>query len=253
MIRNIFIVWRRYFDVYKKSIVYGFLTTLVMPVLYLTAFGFGLGATMDEITIMGVTLTYRQFVFAGILGQTLLFQSFFEAAYGGFIRMYYQRIFTAISVTPITLKEVLWGELLWDASKATFAGVVLMAIGVVSGDFDWLHCIYLVPITFFVALMFAALGLLSAALSKSIDEISYPQLLFVMPMFLFCGVFYPIENLPKAISSLVTLLPLSAAVDINRLFLFDVGYGWEKVAILVFWLIAFIPTSMHFMLKRLIK
>ena len=79
--------------------------------------------------LLGIELTYRQFIFAGIVGQTLLFQGFFEAAYGSFVRMYYQRIFQAIAVTPITLSEVLWAEIMWDASKATFSASVVIGIG----------------------------------------------------------------------------------------------------------------------------
>ena len=78
---------------------------------------------IGTVNVAGLELTYRQFIFAGIVSQTLMFQGFFEAAYGAFIRMYYQRIFQAIAVTPITLSEVLWAELIWDASKAAFAAI----------------------------------------------------------------------------------------------------------------------------------
>ena len=246
-------VWLRYFDVYRKSLVYGLTTTLVMPLMYLTAFGFGLGAIMSEIQIGGKLIPYRQFVFAGILGQTLLFQSYFEAAYGGFVRMYYQRIFQSISVTPITLHEVLWGELFWDASKATFAGSVLMALAILVGDFELLPCLIFLPLAFSSALMFSALGLLSAAISKTIDDISYPQLLFVMPMFLFCGVFYPIENLPYGVRFVVELLPLSAVVGLARSLILELPMMSKDIVVFFFWLIALVPSSIHFMARRLVK
>src|SRR5262249_45225493 len=107
-------VWLRYFDVYRKSLTYGIVTTFVEPLLYLFAFGFGLGSIVRKVSMLGVDLSYRQFIFAGIAAQSLMFQGFFEAAYGSFIRMYYQRIFQAIAVTPVTLSEVLWAEILWD-------------------------------------------------------------------------------------------------------------------------------------------
>src|SRR5215469_2760546 len=127
-------VWLRYFDVYRKSLVYGLVTTFVEPLMYLSAFGFGLGSMVGRVNLLGIELSYRQFIFVGIVAQTLMFQGFFEAAYGSFIRMYYQKIFQAIAVTPITLSEVLWAEIIWDASKATFSASVVMAIGVVMGD-----------------------------------------------------------------------------------------------------------------------
>jgi len=88
-------VWLRYFDVYRKSLFYSVVTTFVEPTLYLIAFGFGLGGIIKTIHVGNIEVSYRQFVFAGIVGQTILFQAFFEAAYGSFIRMYYQRIFSS--------------------------------------------------------------------------------------------------------------------------------------------------------------
>ena len=166
-------VWLRHFDVYRKSIVYGLVTTFTEPLLYLFSFGFGLGSMIGTVKLLGIDLTYRQFIFAGIAGQTLLFQAFFEAAYGSFVRMYYQRIFQAIAVTAITLSEVLWAEIIWDASKATFSAFVVIMIGIAMGDFSLREAILAVPLCFIGATLFAALGLLVAAKSRTIEEVSY--------------------------------------------------------------------------------
>src|SRR5438093_12686517 len=127
-------VWLRHFDVYRKSLAYGLVTTFAEPLLYLFSFGFGLGSLVGTVQLLGIELTYRQFIFAGIVGQTLLFQGFFEAAYGGFVRMYYQRIFQAIAVTPITLSEVLLAEIMCDASKSIFSSYFVIEIGMMMRD-----------------------------------------------------------------------------------------------------------------------
>src|SRR4051812_38973020 len=201
-------VWLRYFDVYRKSLFYSVVTTFVEPLLYLIAFGFGLGGIIQTVHVGNIELSYRQFIFAGIVGQTILFQAFFEAAYGSFIRMYYQRIFQAIAVTPITLAEVLWAEILWDASKATFSASAVIAIGVAMGDFSGSGALLMLPVCFAGAVLFASFGLLVAAKSRTIEEISYPQYLFVFPMFLFCGVFFPVNTLPAYLQWLAWTLPL---------------------------------------------
>src|SRR6185437_14253484 len=102
-------VWLRYFDVFTKGIVYYLVTTFTEPVLYLLSFGLGVGSLVGTIHANGMSVSYRDFIFSGIIGQTLLFQGFFEASYGGFVRMYYQKIYQAMALTPITLSEVLWG------------------------------------------------------------------------------------------------------------------------------------------------
>src|ERR1051326_1430010 len=152
-------VWLRHFDVYRKSLSYGLVTTFAEPLLYLFSFGFGLGFMIGAVKLLGVELTYRQFIFAGIIAQTLMFQAFFEAAYGAFIRMYYQKIFQAMAVTPITLSEVLWGELLWDATKATLASVIIAAIGAALGDFPFYAPLAVIVVAFPSALLFSGLGL----------------------------------------------------------------------------------------------
>ena len=186
------------------------MTTFVEPMLYLCSFGYGLGSMIGNVESNGIVLSYRQFVFAGVVAQSCLFQGFFEAAYGSFVRMYYQRIFKAMASTPITLSEVLWGELIWDASKGTLSATAVLALGVFIGDFSVLGSLMCIPLCFLGALLFSSLGLWMAALSKTIEEISYPQYLIVFPMFLFCGVYFPLENLPRNIQIFASLLPLTA-------------------------------------------
>jgi lipooligosaccharide transport system permease protein len=246
-------VWLRYFDVYRKSIVYSVVTTFVEPLLYLVAFGFGLGGMIKSIHADGAAVSYRQFIFAGIVGQTILFQAFFEAAYGSFIRMYYQRVFQAIATTPITLSEVLWAELLWDASKATFAALAVLLIGIGMGDFNASGALVAIPLCFGCALIFASLGLLVAARSRTIEDISYPQYLLIFPMFLFCSVFFPLDNLPNVLQYAAWALPLTSVVSLVRTLTLGFPLRPQLFPILAIWLVVLIPWSRRAMSRRLIK
>ena len=246
-------VWLRYFDVFRKSLGYYLVTTFAEPFLYLLAFGFGVGSLIGSLESNGAEVSYRSFVFSGILGQTLLFQSFYEASYGGFVRMYYQRIFQAMAVTPITLSEVLWGELLWDASKATLAAVIIAVIGVATRDFPLYAPFVVIPVAFPAALLFAGLGLAVAARSRTIEEISYPQYLLVFPMFLFCGVFFPVERLPAALQWLAWALPLTPVNSLMRTLTLGFPFQWWSVPILAAWLVLLVVWSRRAMFGRLVK
>jgi lipooligosaccharide transport system permease protein len=247
------LVWMRYFAVYCKSLKYALVTTFVEPLLYLFAFGFGLGTMIGAVRVSEVELTYRQFIFGGIVAQTLMFQGFFEAAYGSFIRMYYQRIFQAIAVTPITLSEVLWAELIWDASKAAFAALAVLGIGVLMGDFRPMGALLSVPVCFLAALLFAELGLLVAAKSKTIEEISYPQYLLIFPMFLFCGVFFPLASLPVWLQWLAWTLPLTSVVSLIRTLTLGTPTEPGVFLVILAWLAFLTPWSRNAMSRRLIK
>jgi lipooligosaccharide transport system permease protein len=246
-------VWLRYYTVFTKSIVFYFVTTFVQPLLFLLAFGVGVGALVGVLTANGAHVSYRAFVFSGVIGQTALFSGFFEASYGAFVRMYYQRVFQAIAITPITLSEVLWGELLWDATKAGIAAEGVALIGVVTGDFSPWSLLTLLPICFLAALLFAGMGLASAAYARDIDQLSYPQYLLVMPMFLFCGVFYPIESLPEPLQIIAWVFPLTAVNSLVRTLTLGLPFQWWAVPIFLAWLAALVLLSRRAMFRRLIK
>jgi len=250
---GIWCVWKRYFSAFLKSILYYLLTTFLEPIFWLLSFGLGVGALVGGITTAGVHLTYRSFIFSGIIAQTVLFQGFFEGSYGAFVRMYYQKIFQAIAITPVTLSEVLWGELLWDASKATVASEVVALIGVFTGDFHPICLLTLLPISFLSAFLFSALGLAAAGYSRSIDELSYPQYLLIFPMFLFCGVFYPIDNLPFFLQKIAWFFPLTSVNAIVRSLTLDLPLPGQAVPLLILWLIAMVWVSRRAMFKRLVK
>ncbi len=250
---GVWCVWKRYHAAFIKSLVYYLLTTFLEPIFYLLSFGVGLGAIVGSITTQGVHLTYRSFVFSGIIAQTVLFQGFFEGSYGAFVRMYYQKIFQAIAITPVTLSEVLWGELLWDASKATVAAEVVALIGVATGDFRPLCLLTLIPVCFASALLFSAMGLAAAGFSRTIDELSYPQYLLIFPMFLFCGVFYPIENLPGFLQKAAWFFPLTSVNAIVRSLALNLPLQGQALPILLFWLVVMVFVGRRSMFKRLVK
>ena len=246
-------VWLRYFDVFRKSLRYYLVTTFSEPILYLLSFGLGLGSLIGTLQVNGEPLSYRSFVFAGILGQTVLMQSFYEASYGAFVRMYYQKIFTSMASTPITLSEVLWGELLWDASKACAAAEVVALIGVALGDFQPWALVTVPPLAFIAALLFSGMGLSVAAHARSIDAISYPQYLLVFPMFLFCGVFYPVETLPVPLQWVAWALPLTSVNSLMRTLALGLPFQPGAVAVIAAWLVALVLYSRRAMTNRLVK
>jgi lipooligosaccharide transport system permease protein len=246
-------VWLRYFDVFRKSLFYYAVTTLSEPLLSLLSFGFGVGALVKTLHAGGTVLPYRQFVFAGIVGQTVLFQGFFEAAYGGYIRMYYQKIFHSMGTTPITLSEVLWGELIWDATKGGSAAMAVILIGVLTRDFAPSSLLLAIPLCFIASMMFSGLGLFVAAMSRTIEQISYPQYLFVFPMFLFCGVFYPIETLPHPVQIAACFLPLTAILSLVRTITLGFPMDWWAIPSVVFWWGLFVFIARRKMISRLVK
>ncbi|HJT24075.1 MAG TPA: ABC transporter permease [bacterium] len=250
---GIWCVWKRYYAAFLKGILYYLLTTFLEPIFWMLSFGLGLGSLVNGITVQGHAMSYRSFIFSGIIAQTVLFQGYFEGSYGAFVRMYYQKIFQAIAITPVTLSEVLWGELLWDSTKATVAAEVVALIGVSTGDFRPSCLLTILPVTFLSAFLFSALGLTAAGYSRTIDELSYPQYLLIFPMFLFCGVFYPIENLPLFLQKFAWFFPLTSVNSILRSLTLGLPLAGQAVPLLLLWLGVMVWVSRRSMFKRLVK
>ncbi len=253
-------VWRRNLDVFFKTIHVNFLPSLLEPILYLTAFGLGLGALIGSGNIPGYA-SYIQYIAPGLIAIAIMYGSFFECTYASFVRMYFQKTFDAIIATPISLEEVIAGELLWGATRATInASIVLCvvaAFGLISSPL-----FILVPIlAFFGGLLFASLGMCFTALAPNIDFFNFPAFLFLTPMFLLSGTFFPIPDPIQGVA--LGILPLTHIVSLLRglivgqipvlaglqsqtvLFL---GVTWIAIAVVVFFLL-----SIHLMKKRLIQ
>lgn len=206
-------VWQRDIDVYKKTFKVNFVPPLLEPILYLLALGFGLGYFVKEID----GIPYARFIAPALFSITTMFAAFFECTYASFVRMYYQKTFDAIIATPVNLDEVVAGEMLSGATKAFINGGIVLGVIAVFGLVDLRYALMLLPFAFLAGLLFAALGMIATALVPSIDSFNYPVFLFITPMFLFSGTFFPISILPDAVQAFAYgLLPLTHVVKIAR-------------------------------------
>jgi len=254
-------VWRRNFDVFMKTIHVNFLPPLLEPVLYLVALGLGLGTFITG-GIEG--FSYIQFIAPALIAIAIMYGSFFECTYSSFVRMYFQKTFDAIIATPVSVEEVIAGELVWGATRATINSTIVLAVvaafGLVSSPL-----FLLVPLlAFFGGLMFAALGMCFTALAQDIDFFNYPSFLLITPMFLLSGTFFPLSSLPGIVqTAAVAVLPLTHVANLTRglvLGRIDTFLNLSTEAILLLsiaWIsvvtIVFFILSINLMKKKLIR
>jgi lipooligosaccharide transport system permease protein len=211
---RVWAVWRRNFEVFTKTIFVNFLPSLFEPLLYLAAFGVGLGALITGSVQGG---SYIQFIGPSLISIAVMYGSFFECTYASFVRMYFQKTFDAIIATPVSVEEVIAGELLWGATRATINSTIVLAVvaafGLVSSPL-----FLLVPVlAFFGGLLFASVGMCFTALASNIDFFNFPSFLFITPMFLLSGTFFPLSLLPVVLQSAAfAVFPLTHVVNLTR-------------------------------------
>jgi lipooligosaccharide transport system permease protein len=246
-------VWRRNFDVFMKTYKVNFFPPLLEPIFYLVALGIGLGSIVQ--VIPGFS-SYIQFIAPALLAISMMNNSFFECTYGSFVRMYYQKTFDAIITTPISIEEVIAGELLWGATRSLISTCIMLAV---VGAFGLIGSplFVLIPIVAFLAgLMFSAIAMCFTALASNIDFFNYPAFLFITPMFLLSGTFFPITALPSTVQVVAqAFLPLTHVVNLSRALM--IGNIKSSLILSVIWIAAVTPVffvlSINLMKRKLIK
>ena len=206
-------VWRRNWDVFFKTYQVNFLPPFIEPVLYLLAIGFGLGMYVGEIN----GIPYVNYIAPALLAISIMNASFFECTYSSYVRMYYQKTFDAMIATPLSLDDVITGELLWGATRSLIYSSVMLLVLILFGVVDLPLSLLIIPFSFLAGLLFACIAMCFTAITPGIDALNYPAFLFITPMFLFSGTFFPLEVLPQTVQVIaVTLLPLTQLVIITR-------------------------------------
>ena len=205
-------VWRRNLLVWRKLAIPSMLGNLADPLLYMFGLGYGLGRMLEDVGGM----SYIAFLAAGVICSSTMMSASFEAMYSGFSRMHVQKTWDAILNAPLTLDDVLLGELVWAASKSFLSGSAVLIVAAVLGLVPSPLALAVIPLIFLTGLAFAGLGLIMTALSPSYDFFMYYFTLCVTPMMLLCGVFFPLNELPAPAQLLAQALPLTHAVALAR-------------------------------------
>ncbi|MGA2934624.1 MAG: ABC transporter permease [Methanomicrobiales archaeon] len=207
-------VWQRNRNVFVKTFRVNFLPPLLEPLLYLLSLGYGLGVFVTQIN--GVS--YPRFIAPALLAISIMNAGFFETTYASYVRMYFQKTFDAIIATPLSIEEVITGEILWGATRSVINASIMLPVLIAFGVVDLPISFVIIPFAFLAGFLFASIGMCFTALTPNIDTLNLPTFLFITPMFLFSGTFFPLSILPMPIQVIATaVLPLTHVVKITRM------------------------------------
>lgn len=205
-------VWGRNFESWKDYARASLIGTVVEPLLFFIAIGYGLGRFVELVGDQ----PYVAFLAPGLIASTSMNAAAFETTFGAFTRLTEQRTYEAVVMTPISVSELVAGDIFWAASKSVLGGGVILAfmwpLGLVASPLGLLT----LPLAFVVGVMFGALGMIWTALSPSYVFFNYFFTLIIGVMFLFGGVFFPLTGLPEWAIWASWSLPLTHAVDLMR-------------------------------------
>lgn len=227
------------------------------PLIMLLTFGVGLGRQIGSLTWQGQSLDYLHYLAPGILAYTAFMSSFFQSLFGAYIRMHFQKSWEGQLTTQVRLEHVVWGEALWAATMATaYAAVVCLVLAgfgmanLLTLHWQWLPCI--LPLLFLTALAFSAVGLYFTAILPSIDHMSLPFFLVIMPIGFASSTYFPIPDIP-VLKAVVQLNPLHHLSEGLRALLL-MGNATASLAMAVglclLLLVLLIPLDMRLLRRR---
>lgn len=213
-VKRAYRVWQRQLTVYTKLYKSSFALNFVEPVLYLAALGLGLGAYIKQINGQ----PYVNFIAPGIIASSSMFAAIYECTYGTFVRMTFQKTFDAILATPLSIDDLIAGEMMWGATKSVVYGTIIIFVISLFGLVASPLVLGIIPILFISGIIFAEVSLIVVAKVPGIDSFNYFYTLLMTPMFLFSGIFFPVETLPPVIAKIAFFTPLYHLVNICRAF-----------------------------------
>jgi lipooligosaccharide transport system permease protein len=220
-------------------------SSVLEPIVYLLAFGLGLGATVVS-DVDG--LDYVEFVGTGMVATAVIFSSALPAMFGTFVKHRFQMTYDAILAAPVDVEELVTGEMLWIGIRAGFYGCFPLLVTIAFG-LDPALGMLLVPIfCFTTALGFAAFGIAVAATVGKIDQFNYVTTLVITPLFLVAGTFFPIDQLPEGFQVVANVNPLYQLVELVR----HAAFGFEATDLLRFaFLVAFALAMWRVAVRRM--
>jgi ABC-2 type transport system permease protein len=235
------IVWKEMLLIRKKP--WRFLaSSLVMPVLYLATFGWGLGRGLN----MGHG-TYLDFVLPGVIALSAMNNSFSSVATSLNISKLYTKTLEEVLVSPVSHWDIVLGRTLSGLARGLFSALMILMVGMISGVQMHLSLLFFITLMI-TAFCFGAAAVTVAMIVKSHEDMANFNSFFIIPMSFLAGTFFSPDRLPEPFRSMVLLYPLTHA----SLLLRELASGLEPSLISLVVLLAY--TVVFFLLAgRLVK
>jgi len=166
-------VFLRNLLVWRKLAIPSLVGNIAEPLMWLVAFGYGMGALVGEIKVDGQAVPYILFLASGSICMSAMQAASFEALYSAFSRMHVQKTWDGIMNAPVGLDDIVLAEMLWAAFKALFTVTAILGVmlGLCISHSPKLLVAW--PILLGVGITFSSMALVFNALAKGYDFFNY--------------------------------------------------------------------------------
>jgi lipooligosaccharide transport system permease protein len=209
-------VFLRNLLVWRKLALPSLVGNIAEPLMWLVAFGYGLGALVGDVNTDGQQVPYILFLASGSICMSAMNAASFEALYSAFSRMHMQKTWDGIMNAPVRLDDVVLAEMLWASYKALFTVTAILGVMLILGISHSWKLLLAWPVLWLVGVTFSCIALIFNAMAKGYDFFTYYFTLFLTPMMFLSGIYFPRTQLPEWLQRITDFLPLTAAIELVR-------------------------------------
>jgi len=211
----------------KENFIEVLLTGLVGPLLYLIAFGFGIGSSMP-----GGSSQYVEFILPGIVALTTLSCTFSTVAMRVLVQRLFYMSFDELLLCPVHISSVILGKTLSGVVRSLISCTVLMVAGHLISPGVTIH-----PLVFVIIIIaswtFSMFGLLASLLTRKTQNLSLFTSIIIVPMTFLCGTLFDVSDLPAAASYIIYALPLTHVSELMRSLMLDGTFPLDSFLVLL--------------------
>lgn len=188
----------------------------VEPVLYLMAFGFGIGQLIGDIEDgSGNPVSYAAYIAPALLATSAMNGAIYDATWNVFFKMHFGKVYQVMLSSSLGPMDVALGEISWALLRGAAYSIGFMAIVAPLGLVTSWWGLLAIPAATLIAFGFASLGMAITSYMSNFQQMNWVNF-FLLPMFLFSGTFFPVSVYPEWIQLIVKALPLWQGVDLVR-------------------------------------
>ena len=211
-LRAVSIVWQRELIRFRRDRLRA-VTSLIQPLLFLLVLGTGLSSLAKGSMPPGVS--FKAFIYPGVLAMSVMFTAIFSAASivwdreFGFLR--------EMLVAPVSRSAIVIGKIFGGATIATFQGIIMLALaGLADVPYNPVLLLTLAAELFLLAFTLTSFGVMMAARITQFQAFMALTQMLVLPLFFLSGALYPLTGLPAWLSVLTRIDPLTYVVGPMR-------------------------------------
>lgn len=221
----------------KRNFLLLLATSLIAPILYLVAFGWGMGDGVS-VTYGGKDYTYIAYMVPGIVSMTTLTSAFNTISNKLMIQRRFYESFDEMMLCPVSKTSIILGKSILGIIKALVCAAIMLCIGSLLAP-DLRITVPLIATVIVSCTVFSMLGVAAGMLMPDIAHMNAFNSFVILPMTFLCGTVFPVEKMPEAVGWVIDVLPLTSASDCIRSAALGTDFPWISMAVLLCWAVAF--------------